>query len=187
MNKNNIFYSWYIKYFDFLKENYSYYNINKDDIILIEVVIYYYFEKKESNKTLIMDNRILDLIKKSNPHAMYNLASFYETEDYNKIYEQLYKMNYYRSFDIYAKIKANEDKDEALNILKTSISNGYIGYIKDYYKMFILNNEIEDIVKSPTLRSELLFIITNLLDNIILDDIELFLELIYMRNVLIKH
>jgi hypothetical protein len=64
MNKNNIFYSWYIRYFDFLMENYSYYNINKDDIILIEVVTYYFFEKKESNKTLIMDNKISDLIKK---------------------------------------------------------------------------------------------------------------------------
>ena len=51
----------------------------------------------------------------------------------------------------------------------------------------MLNNEIEDIVKSPTLKSELLFIITNYLDNIILDDIELFFDLIYMRNVLIKH
>ena len=91
MNKNNIFYSWYIRYFDFLMENYSYYNINKDDIILIEVVTYYFFEKKESNKTLIMDNKIIDLIKKTNPHAMYNLASFYDTEDYSKIYEQLYK------------------------------------------------------------------------------------------------
>jgi len=187
MNKNNIFYSWYIRYFDFLMENYSYYNINKDDIILIEVVTYYFFEKKESNKTLIMDNKIIDLIKKTNPHAMYNLASFYDTEDYSKIYEQLYKMNYYRSFDIYAKIKANEDKDKALNMLKTSISNGYIGHIKDYYEIFMLDNEIEDIVKSPSLKSELLFIITYFLDNIILDDIELLFNVIHMRNVLIMH
>ena len=136
IDENNIFYSWYSEYFEFLMENYSYYNINKDDIFLIEAVMYYYFEKKDSSMTDIMDNKILDLIKKSNPHAMYNLASFYcgETE-YNKYYEQLYAMNYYRSFDSYAKIIADEEKDinKALTILKKSISNGYIDHIKIYF------------------------------------------------------
>ena len=51
----------------------------------------------------------------------------------------------------------------------------------------MLDNEIEDIVKSPSLKSELLFIITYFLDNIILDDIELLFNVIHMRNVLIMH
>ena len=51
----------------------------------------------------------------------------------------------------------------------------------------MINNEIEDIIKSPTLKSELIFIINYLLDNIILDRIDFLFDLIYMRNVLIKH
>ena len=188
IDDNNKLYSWYIKYFDFLVENYSFYNINKDDIILIEAVIYYHFEKKESSRTNIMDNKFLGLIQKSNPHAMYMFASIYYGEkQYHKFFEQLYALNYYRSFDTYASTISAEENDKALTILKKSISIGYIGHIKDYYEIFMLNNEIEDIVKSPTLKSELLFIITNYLDNIILGDIELLFDLIYMRNVLIKH
>jgi hypothetical protein len=188
IDENNKFYSWSTEYFNFLMENYSYYNISKDDINLIEAVIYYYFEDKESSVTDIMNNKIFDLIKKSNPHAMYNLVTFYKEEKkYYKYYEELCKMNYYRSFATYAKIIAKDEKDKALTILKSSITNGYIGYIKWYNQIFMLNNDIEDIVKSPTLKSELLFIMKYFLDNFILDEIILLSDLNYMRNVLIKH
>lgn len=190
LDEDNIFYSWYSEYFEFLMENYKYYNINKDDIILIEVVIYYYFEKKDSNRTDVMDNKIFDLIKKSNPHAMYNLASFYyDKTEYDKYHEQLYAMNYYRSFDTYAKIIADEEKDinKALIILKKSISNGYIEHIRIYFEIFMLNNEFEDIVTKPNLKSELMFIIINFLNNIILGELDFLFDLGYMRNVLIKH
>ena len=190
IDEDNIFYSWYSEYFEFLMENYNYYNINKDDIILIEVVMYYYFEKKDSNMTDVMDNKIFDLIKKSNPHAMYNLASFYyDKTEYDKYHEQLYAMNYYRSFDTYAKKIADEEKDinKALIILKKSISNGHIDHIKIYFKIFMLNNEFEDIITKPNLKSELMFIIINFLNNIILGELNFLFDLGYMRNVLIKH
>lgn len=176
IDEDNIFYSWYSEYFEFLMENYNYYNINKDDIILIEVVMYYYFEKKDSNMTDVMDNKIFDLIKKSNPHAMYNLASFYyDKTEYDKYHEQLYAMNYYRSFDTYAKIIADEEKDinKALIILKKSISNGHIDHIRIYFEIFMLNNEFEDIVTKPNLKSELMFIIINFLNNIILGELNI--------------
>ena len=190
IDENNLFYSWYKEYFKFLMENYNFYNINKDDIILIEAVLYYFFENKEPSITDIMDNKISDLIKKSNPHAMYILASFYYTKtEYHKYYEQLYSMNYYRCFDTYAGIKSYEEneKEKALTILKKSISNGYIDHIKLYFKIFMLNYEFEDIVKLPTLKSELMFIINNFLHNIILGEMNLLFDLSYMRNVLIKH
>ena len=187
-DENNMFYSWYSEYFDFLMENYSYYNISKDDINMIEAVIYYHFQSKESSVTDIMDNKMFDLIKKSNPHAMYNLVTFYKEEKkYYKYYEELCKVNYYRSFATYAKIIAKDEKDKALTILKSSITNGYIGYIKWYNQIFMLNNDIEDIVKSPTLKSELLFIMKYFLDNFIFDDIICVSDLNYMRNILIKH
>ena len=51
----------------------------------------------------------------------------------------------------------------------------------------MLNHEIEDIIKTPNLKSELIFIINCLLDNIILDRINFLFDLNYMRKVLIKH
>jgi hypothetical protein len=81
----------------------------------------------------------------------------------------------------------NEEKEKTLTMLKKSISNGYIEHIKEYFKIFMINNEIEDIIKSPTLKSELIFIINYILDNIILDRIDFLFDLIYMRNILIKH
>ena len=171
-------------------KNNNYYNIKKDDIILIEAVIYYYFEKREASRTDIMDNKMLDLINKSNPHAIHNFAFlFYTGTEIIKYYEKLYTMNYYRSFGTYAKILAEEgkNKDKALKMLKKSISNGYIGHIRYYYEIFLKNNEFEDIVNVPALRAELLFIIINILDNIILGDIIFLFDLNYMRNVLIKH
>ena len=192
IDENNIFYSWYEKYFAFLMENYNYYNINKDDITLIEAIIYYFYEKKEPNTIDIMDKKIFDLIEKSNPQAMNNIASFYAPKpEYYKYYEQLFTMNYYRSFDIYSQIVAyrgkEKDKGKALAVLKKSISNGYINHIRYYFDIFMMNNEFEDIVNSPTLQSELLFIINTFLDNIILGEINLLFDLTYMRNVLIKH
>jgi len=51
----------------------------------------------------------------------------------------------------------------------------------------MLKNEIEDIAKSPTLKSELTYIINILIDNIILDDIQTLFDFVFMRNMLIKH
>ena len=81
LNEENFFYNWYIKYFDFLKSNYSCYNIKKDDVILIESVIYYCFEKKEENITQYMHNQIAQLAKKGNPFAMYNLTTFHSEKE----------------------------------------------------------------------------------------------------------
>ena len=186
LDENNYFYKWYSKYFEFIQKNYNDYNISKDDAILIEVVIYYYFEKKESKKTEEMDDKIFDLIDEENLHAIYNCMIYYN--DFNEKYcEQLYDKNYYRSFADYAKAMPNEKKDKALTMLKKSIENGYIEHIKEYFHIFMMNNEIENIIKTPSLKSELIFIINCLLDNIILDRIDFLFDLNYMRNVLIKH
>ena len=184
MDENNYFYDWYSDYYKFLQKNFSDYNITEDDAILIEAVNYYYFEKRDSTKTEEIIDKLLELIKKGNPHAMYFITNL---GSYDEYYKKLYDMNYYRSFADYAKIMTNEEKEKALTMLKKSISNGYIDHIKEYFKIFMMNNEIEDIIKSPTLKSELIFIINYLLDNIILDRIDFLFDLIYMRNVLIKH
>ena len=186
MDENSYFYDWYDKYFKFLQKNYIDYNITKNDAILIEVVIYYYFEKKQSSRTEEMDDKLFDLIDDGNPHAMYNYITFYD-DSYDDYYKPLNDKNYYRCFADYAQIMPNEEKDKALTMLKKSIENGYIENIKEYYYIFMMNNEIEDIIKTPNLKSELIFIINCFLDNIILDRISFLFYLSYMRNVLIKH
>ena len=189
MDEKNTLYDWYFKYFEFLKRNYSCYKIKKDDVILIESVIYYYFEEEEENITQEMTEQINQLAKEGNTHAMYNLATFYNkeniTSEYTEYFEKLYKMNYYRSFPDYA--EKLTDQNEAIAILKKSIANGYIDHIKYFYQKFIMTNEIEDMVKSPALKSELIFILNSFIDNIIMDDISYLYDYIYMRNILIKH
>ena len=186
INKERIFYDWYLKYFEFLKSNYSCYNIKKDDVILIESVIYFWFEKKNEKKTQDMNDQIEQLAKKGNPLAMYNLATFYsERKSFSEYLENLYKMNYYRHFNDYAKTLS--DKKEALSILKKSISFGYLNHIKDYYEIFFEIYEIEDIVKSPSLKSELIFIMNYFMDYTIIDQLSFLLDFIYIRNILIKH
>ena len=186
MDESSYFYDWYNKYFKFLQKNYIDYNITKNDAILIEVVIYYYSETIESSKTEEMDDKLFDLIDDGNPHAMYNYITFYD-DSYDDYYKPLNDKNYYRCFADYAQIMPNEEKDKALTMLKKSIENGYIENIKEYYYIFMMNNEIEDIIKTPNLKSELIFIINCFLDNIILDRISFLFYLSYMRNVLIKH
>ena len=186
MDENRIFYDWYLKYFEFLKFNYSYYNIKKDDVILIESVIYYWFETKEECVTEVMNYQIDQLAKQGNPLAMYNLAIFYNEKDNYSVYlEKLYNMNSYRYFNDYAKNLT--DKKEALTILKKSIDFGYLNHINDYYEIFLEMYEIENIVKSATLKSQLIFILNCFIDNIIIDQFTFLYDYIYIRNILIKH
>ena len=133
--------------------------------------------------------QIVQLAEQGNPLAMYNLATLYnkkenisECSDY---LEKLYKMNYYRYFNDYA-IKLS-DKKEALSIIKKSIGFGYLNHIKEYYRIFCEIYEIEDMVKSPTLKSELIFILNCFMDLVIIDHLSFIYDYIYIRNILIKH
>ena len=182
-------FAWYNKFLKFLEENYKIYNINKDDIILIEVVIYYYFlEKNQEN----IYEKIFNLADKGNPEAMFNLINFdylEEEEENKKIFEKnrekLYKMNYYRGFYDYV-LKLPYGK-EALSILKKSILNGYYYNIIYYSQVFFMINELDDIFKSPELKSELIFIFKFFIYNIIVDEIDILIHLVYIRKIAIKH
>ena len=183
---------WYYEFFKFLYENYKIYNLNKDDIILIEVVIYHYYQMyftKEIEENIY--DKIFKLSDEEKPEAMYNLVLFkFENEDEKqeiceKNYKKLYKMNYYRSFGDYANYLPYGK--EALTILKKSILNGYYGHIGYYSQVFFKINEIDDIFKSSELKSELMFILRVIIDNIIVDEIEILFNYIYLRKIAIKH
>ena len=172
--------------FQVFKKNYESYKLKIDDIILIEGVIYYWFEQPTENNTEYIDEQIIELADKGNPEAMYNLVSYYNKDkNYSKYYEKLYNINYYRSFDDYVNELPKEK--QTLNILQKSISNGYYSHIKNYFRIFMMIYEFENIFKSPTLKSVFIIILKGFIDIIIVDDIEYFLDCIYMRKVLIKH
>ena len=48
-------------------------------------------------------------------------------------------------------------------------------------------NEIDDIFKSPELKSEFIFILKGFIDNIIADNLDVMFDYIYIRKIAIKH
>ena len=175
------FYKWYSEFMKFLFKNNKIYNINKDDIFLIDVVInlnfsydIYYFNDKKLKK----------LADDDHPEVIYNLASVKVVD--KKLYlEKLKEMNYYKSACDYAKIMDNGK--EALLFVKKSLMNGYYSYIKCYMEIFFKINEFEEIFKQPILKSELQFIFGCMIDAIIADEIEIFIYYINIRKISIKH
>ena len=167
---------WYSEFIDFLYKNYEIYNINSDDITLIDAV----FEKN----SIILNK----LEEKGNPEAIYNLCILNKFEGkyfYTDRYEKLYKMNYYRCFPDY--VKKLDYGIESLNIIKKSLLHGYYNHIKLYREIFLMVNDFENIFKSPELKKELMFIIGCMIDAIIADELDVFLDYIYMRKIVIKH
>ena len=187
LNDDNRFYEWYSQYIDFLNENYEIYNLNKDDIDLIECIIYYYFEEDNEESRIYMNNKMSSLINnKNNPEAIYNAITYFGYEKDLKLdyYKILYDMNYYRSYSDYADLLSS--KKEGLNILKESISKGYYSHINCYIGLY-MNDELNEIFKSHSVKSDFIFILKCLLDNIIVDKIKNLFEFVYMRKILIKH
>ena len=162
-----------------MNKNYDIYKINKDDVELIEAVAYFWLEKPVTNYTKHMTNQLIKLAEKGNLEAMNNLMSICDKNDdkentYKKYYEKFYNMNYYRRLNNYVDEILLERK--TLDILKKNISNGYYSHIKNYNYIFMMINEIEDIFKSPPLKSEFIFIFKAFINNIILDDMSSLIE-----------
>ena len=130
-DENDSTYEWFFDLIKFLYKNFKLYNINRDDIILIENVINKYFFVGHSYRKL---PKLMQLAENGHPEAIYNMAVLYD--DNKKFYfEKLINMNYYRSACDYAELLNN--KEETLIFLRKSILNGYYSYIKWYLKLKI--------------------------------------------------
>ena len=177
-------FKWFPEYFNFLYQNHEIYNLNSDEIILVENVIGYAFDYHSLNYYV---KNLTKLEEKGHPTAIYNLIYYNKQERkyYIEKYEKLYNMNYYRSFSDYANFL--EYGQDTLNIVRRSLINGYYLHIKIYKEIFFMINEFEDIFKSPQLKQELLFIFSSLMDTIIADELDVFLEFIFMRKIITKH
>ena len=177
---NKKFFTWFSKLIKFLNNNHKIYNINKDDVILIEEVIRYEFGDR-GNFTY---TRLNNLAKKENPQAIYNLAILMKNTG-KLYYDKLYNLNYYRSFGDYVNFLSFEGKSPI--IIKKSLLNGYYSHIKYYLEIFSKNNEFEDIFKLTNCKSEFMFIIGCMIDAIIADEIDILIDFIYIRKIAIKH
>ena len=119
---------------------------------------------------------------------MHELTILYKNKEksfYLKYFKKLYKMKYYRSFSDYGEV-LDYGKD-SLNIVKKSILNGYYYHIKTYAEIFFMSNNFENIFKVPELRKEMMFIFNVIFDNIIADEIDIFMRFIFNRKISIKY
>ena len=185
LNSENKMKKWYIDYFNFLIDNYKFYNLNIADIIFTQCVVGIKLLKSHNE---IYFAGLKKLEDQKYPEAIYNLATYYADEEksfYLEKYEKLYNMNYYRCFSDYMDY-LDYGKD-ALNIVKKSLLNGYFSHIRKYKEIFFMIHNYEDIFKVPELKSELMFIIGGLIDLIITDNLESLYEYFYFRKITIKH
>ena len=176
---------WYNNYFNFLIDNYKLYHLKLNDIIFIECVVSTKLFKYDDEIYIAGLNKLQEI---NHLEAIYNLATLYENKEksfYLEKYEKLYNMNYFRSFSDY--VNYLDYGKDALNIVKKSMLNGYYSHIKSYKQIFFIINKFEDIIRSPELKSELMFIIGGLIDLIITDNLETLYEYFYFRKITIKH
>ena len=194
--ENDSVYPWYTGFFYFLKTNYDFLDLNKDDILMTEVLIHYSFSQipVTDEKLEALDETLKKLSDKYNPNAMYNYALIFYDDDNaeycDQCYEKLYENNYYRYFVDYASKLPYEIK--TLNILKKSISHGYYSHIKTFFQIFmeINSNQLTFINYTSftsTFKSGLMYALKGLIDLIIFDNYEELISFNYMRNILIKH
>ena len=177
-NSNDKKDEWFKKLIRFLYKNYKLYNINRDDVMLIEEIINkkFYFQRFGWKIEKLADN--------GHPEAMYNLSVLGEFKG-KKYFKELYQINYYRSFSDFP--YSFDSEIQTLDIVKKSILNGYYSHIKYYIQIFTKINDLEDIFKLDQLKSELMFIFGCMIDAIIADEIEIFINYIYMRKISIKY
>ena len=177
----------------FLKINYKFYDINPNDLELIEYIIDYNFDDN-ANKETIMKN--LEKMSDNNLEALYKLTCFTKDsneEEKEKKFKLLYEKGYYRSYVDYALYlnKKNRYK-EALEVLDEARKNGVIpaGYL--YYDIYLENNDFSLLINEAVTSSfskdcKLYNLFEILRDDILTESIYSFFEFIFLRKIFIKH
>lgn len=176
------------KLFKHLKSNSRIYNLDINEIILVEAVVKYISceEDDEKEKSKILLN---NLALKKNFEAMYKLIclSDYKSEHLKKM-EFLYRNNYYRSYLDYALFLMKIDKKfEALKVIRIAVKNGYYTFILHYIDIFFEIKDFGDIMNNSENRNEFLFIIGCLIDYLIADGVYSFYDIIYIRHICLKY
>ena len=179
-------------FINFLKKNYKIYNINQQDLIIIESIIDYLKSKNKEIKKKAINN--LKDLSSDNLEALYKLTSIEENineEETENRYKLLYTKNYYRSYIDYALyLNSKEKYKESLEILKTAKENGIIqaGYL--YYEIYLNSNDFSLLMEKATTsifkECELYKLFEFLIDDILTESIYSFFEYIFFRKICIK-
>ena len=166
-----------------------YYNIKKDDLLLIESVITFKFKKNQDDKIKSLET-LKNLSKKNNLESIYKLAIFTENEESEKYFEILEKNNYYRSFCDYAKYLLVEKNNlkKAIELLSIAVNNGVIKANFFYYEVLLSNmdfskkNEI-----NKKFKDNIILLFNLIINDICTDSIYSYFEYFFLRKLCIKY
>jgi len=184
------------KFIKFLNKNYKLYDINKEDISLIEPIIYYRFKDEELDKLIAIEKLINLAYKEKNLEALYKLTYILKDEDEKEKEEKfklLYEKKYYRSYIDYALfLSLKNRRKESLEILKIARDQGFFNAGFLYYDIILEENGFKAIMEeaiknSFTKNCELFKLFEILIDDIVTDKVYSFYEYIFLRKICIKH
>ena len=179
------------KFIKFLKENHKIYEMNLDDLELMQLVIDFNLNEN-ANKISILER--LKQISANNLEALYKLACFIRDEkEKEKNFRILREKKYYRSYVDYG-LYLNKKKryKEALEILGEARENGIVpaGYL--YYDIYLESNDFsllmnEAVSSSFSKECKLYDLFEILRDDILTESVYSFFEFIFLRKICVKH
>ena len=173
------------KFINFMKENYNLYEIEYDDILLIDAVINFILDKNKDRSLYIFNY----LSEKNNLEAIYKFACLFQNINgleevaYNILYEQ----SYYRSYpEIGLYLYSEKKYEKALEVIKKAIDNGIISIGFLYYDIFYKIHDFKKTMDNP-IEENLFYLFEILIDEILTDNVFCFFEYLYFRKICIKH
>ena len=184
------------KFIKFLNKNYKLYDINKEDISLIEPIIYYKFKVDEVDKLSAIESLNKLAKKENNLEALYKLTYFLKDEDdkeKEEKYKILYDKKYYRSYIDYALfLHTKNRRKESIEILKIARDKGFFNAGFLYFDIVLeeigFSSIMEEVNKNSfTKNCELYKFFEILIDDIVTDKAYSFFEYIFLRKICIKH
>ena len=179
-------------FIEFLKTYYELYDINQNDLIIIESVFDY---KLNIDKEKAIKN-LTNLANKENLEALYKLTCFNKDqneEETEKRFKFLFNKEYYRSYIDYALYLNSKNRyNEALEVLILAKNKGMISAGILYFNIFLENNDfsllIKEAINSSFSKESNIFRLFNILiDDILIESVYSFFEFIFLRKIIVKH
>ena len=187
-------YTYFISFIKFLKTSYQLYDINQDDIIIIESVLVYKLKIDEETSEKAIKN-LTNLANQDNLEALYKLTCFNKDkneEETEKRFKLLFNKEYYRSYIDYALYLTKNRNDEALEILNIARNKGIISAGIIYFNIFLENKDfsllMKDVINSSFSKENHLYKLFDILiDDILIESVYSFFEFIFLRKIIVKH
>ena len=168
----------------------DYYNIKKNDLLLIESIIIYNFKNNENEKAKSIESLKL-LSKENNLESIYILATLEDKDkdEPEKYFILLEKNNYYRSFCDYAiyLLKEKNNLKKALELLTIAIKNSILKANYLYYDFFWRNFDFSKIEINKEFKDNIIYIFNLLINDICLDSVYSYFEYFFLRKLWVKH